>query len=162
MSNPQSKTKTSKQSFQAEDNTATESISKIYAEVYRNCKLGMENIKAAKGQIGDQALLDLFNQQYKGYQTLSKEVELQATIENQSLESPGLISKAWLWGEAFFNAIKDKSSSNFAEFMIQSINSGIINLTRLQNQEKAQANNEMLTKLMEQYQNNYNMLKSFL
>lgn len=161
MSNPESKTRTNK-ATQPEDTSMTEGISKVYAEVYRNCKLGMENIKAAKGQIGDRALIDLFNQQYKGYETLSKEVELQATIEDKQLESPGLMSKAWLWGEAFFNAIKDKSSSNFAEFMIQSINSGIINLTRLQNQEKAQANNEMLTKLMDQYQNNYNMLKSFL
>jgi len=161
------KTEASKKSKKPEqaseqDSTVTENVAKVYLEVYRNCKLGMENIKAAKPQVQDQSLIDLFNQQYKGYETLAKEVELKATVEDKQLEQPGILSKAWLWGEAFFNALKDKSASNFAELMIQGINSGIINLTRLQNQEKGQANNEILVKLMDQYQNNFTMLKSFL
>ncbi len=152
----------SAQAKQEQEQAVTESVSKVYTEVYRNCKLGMENIKAAKPQVQDQSLLDLFNQQYKGYETLAKEVELKATVEDKQLESLGIFSKARLWGEAFFTALKDKSSSNFAELMIQGINSGIINLTRLQNQEKGQAANEMLIRLMDQFQNNFTTLKTFL
>jgi hypothetical protein len=141
---------------------ANDGINKVYSEVYRNCRIGMANIKAIKPQVSDHALLDLFNAQYKGYETLSKEIELQAAIEDKQLDSPGLLSKAVVWGEAFVNAIKGNSPSDIAEYMLQGINSGMLRLTKLQNAEKEYADNEMIARLMGQYRHNEEVLKAYL
>lgn len=150
-------TKANKESENTQD-----SITQIYNEVYKGCRVGMAGIKAVKGQVSDQALVDLFNTQYKSYETLSKEVELQAAIKDKKLESPSVVSKAVLLGGMVLNSIKGNNVSNIAEGVLQGINGGMINLIRLQNAQKGNADNEMIGKLMGQYQNNMEVLKSFL
>ena len=139
-----------------------ESTSDIYSAIYKNCQIGMESIRAIKPQVEDAALKNLFNRQYKGYETLSKEVELQATKEGSEVSDPTIVTKAMLWGGVMFNTFKDKSTSKIAEIMIQGINMGIINLTKLQNNLDEEKNDKLLQKLITQYQSNLDVLKAYL
>jgi len=147
---------------QSNDTIINESLSDVYSVVYKNCKIGMESIRAIKPQVEDNALKNLFSKQYRGYETLSKEVELQATKDGSDLENPSIISKAMLWGGVMINTLTDKSTTKIAEIMIQGINMGIISLTRLQNNLQEERNDKLIVKLINQYHNNIEVLKAYL
>lgn len=134
----------------------------VLSAVYKNCQMGMESIRAIKPQVEDTSLKNLFKKQYKGYETLSKEIELRATKDGDELHDPSLISKAKIWGGIMFNTFTDKSTSKFAEVMIQGINMGIIDLTKLQNNLVNDDNKEYLIKTLNQFQSNLEVLKAYL
>ena len=130
--------------------------------LYKNTDMGSTAISNILSKTSDEKLKTELSSQLEMYKNHSKQLENQMAFYGEVPKGAGNMTKAYTNMAIKMSMLKDNSTSNIAEKMIQGTNMGIIELNKLMNSTNNKRIQNQAQEILNNEQEYIDRLKQFL
>jgi len=118
-------------------------------EIHKGACMGIDAINIILDIVEDESLIKELNDELNDYRITAEKIEkIYPKYDEGSPHGTNGVNKAMTWSTIEMKTMNDKSNSKIAEILLNGINMGIIEGTRILNNKKT---NEEVTKIVEEY-----------
>ena len=118
-------------------------------EIHKGACMGIDAINIILDIVEDESLIKELNDELNDYRITAEKIEkIYPKYDEGSPHGTSGVNKAMTWSTIEMKTMNDKSNSKIAEILLNGINMGIIEGTRILNNKKT---NEEVTKIVEEY-----------